>query len=499
MPNLIGEHDMIEGQKGKSFERKPLVAHLDGCAGKTLGELDVSGVFKKAEGKPKVTGIAGDVIEQSILGLKQDSKQAPDIVVDDVKYEVKTTGVRKPKRGNYLWEAKEPMTITAVSPSSITEEDYWDSAFLHKIEHLLLFYYHYDSAKIVQAAEYAKFKLLDYQFHEYEQFTAEEREMLESDWLCVRNFIHYLQKRYGDKCKEEYPRISHDLRERLFLLDTAPKWPNPPRFRFKRTFVSNIVHRHFAGKKLEKLPGHILNFRELDDRCHAITEKYKGTTVGELCKEFGLKVSESLKSITEPIIIRMFGGEEKSMRKVEFFNKVGVWGKSFVLTKTGGRTEDAKFFTIDFNEFKADIGFEESQFRDFFSSSRILIAVFEEPSQKAPLVDNRFVGFRTIVFDDNFIDKEVRPVWNRVRELVRNGELRDVPVLDSSGHQVVNKNGMLRSAPNFPKSSEGIVFIRGTGVDSSDKRECVNGIKMYHQQVWVRGDYIADRLMQDQL
>ena len=28
--------------------------------------------------------------------------------------------------------------------------------------------------------------------------------------------------------------------------------------------------------------------------------------------------------------------------------------------------------------------------------------------------------------------------------------------------------------PNLPKSSEGIVFVRGTGVDSSDKRECVN-------------------------
>ena len=57
-------------------------------------------------------------------------------------------------------------------------------------------------------------------------------------------------------------------------------------------------------------------------------------------------------------------------------------------------------------------------------------------------------------------------------------------------------NGEISSAPNLPKSSEGIVFVRGTGVDSSDKRECVNGIKMYYQQVWLKGSYLAERVNQ---
>jgi hypothetical protein len=35
------------------------------------------------------------------------------------------------------------------------------------------------------------------------------------------------------------------------------------------------------------------------------------------------------------------------------------------------------------------------------------------------------------------------------------------------------------------------VFVRGTGVDSSDKRECVNGVRMYSQQVWLKGSYLA--------
>jgi len=154
-----------------------------------------------------------------------------------------------------------------------------------------------------------------------------------------------------------------------------------------------------------------------------------------------------------------------------------------------------QFFTIDFDEFFDDsIEFEDSQFYDFFSSNRILIAVFEEPSPQAPLIANKFMGFQTIVFREDFIESEVKNLWLRIRDLVLNKKLKDEPVLDSSGNQIINKNGLPRSAPNFPKSSEGNLFVRGTGRDSSDKRECVNGISMYYQQVWIRGDYIAKLL-----
>lgn len=493
---------MIEGQNGNQFVRSYLQVHLDRCDGKTLGELDVAHAFDKAIGKRKVTGIAGDVVEKSVLSLRSNPKQEPDIVVDGVKYEVKTTGVRKPRKSGDGWEAKEPMSITAVSPETITGEDYSISAFWHKVEHLLLFYYHYDSKKVVSAAEYAAFPLLGHQFHEYEDFTIEEREMLENDWLRVRNFIHYLQENYSSY-EDEYPRISHDLRKTLFLLDTAPKWPNRPRFRFKRTFVSSIVQRFFAKQKLvrklklESLPGKIVDYKDLDEKCFQIQKQYGGKTVGDLCDTFSIDVPKQLKSIAEPVIVRMFGGSSKSMRKVELFRKLGVWGKSFVITQDGGRTEDAKFFTIDFDEFFDDrIEFEDSQFYEFFSSTRILLAVFKEPSPEAPLIDNQFVRFETLVFDDSFIYKNVRPVWNRIRELIRTNQLVDVPVIDKTGKQRRNKNGELSSAPNFPKSSEGVVFVRGTGTDSKDKRECVNGVRMYYQQVWLKGSYIAELIQE---
>lgn len=39
---------------------------------KTLGEVDTNRVFDRTKANPKITGIAGDVIEQSVLFIIQD-------------------------------------------------------------------------------------------------------------------------------------------------------------------------------------------------------------------------------------------------------------------------------------------------------------------------------------------------------------------------------------------------------------------------------------------
>ena len=46
---------------------------------KTLGEVDKSHQFARTEKSEKITGIAGDVIEQSVFGYERDSKQECDI------------------------------------------------------------------------------------------------------------------------------------------------------------------------------------------------------------------------------------------------------------------------------------------------------------------------------------------------------------------------------------------------------------------------------------
>ena len=81
----------------RKYTKAFVYALLEGVKGKTLGEVDKSHQFDRTQKSEKITGIAGDVIEQSVFGYKRDSKQECDIEIDGVLTELKTTGVRVPK------------------------------------------------------------------------------------------------------------------------------------------------------------------------------------------------------------------------------------------------------------------------------------------------------------------------------------------------------------------------------------------------------------------
>ena len=72
---------------------------------------------------PKITGIAGDVIEQSVFGYDANSDSSPDLNIDGILTELKTTGIRISKKNPKEYEAKEPMSITGVSPNVIIDEE----------------------------------------------------------------------------------------------------------------------------------------------------------------------------------------------------------------------------------------------------------------------------------------------------------------------------------------------------------------------------------------
>lgn len=169
-----------EYSQDEIFTYDKLKKILDETIGKTLGEVDKNHVFDRTKDNPKITGIAGDVIEQSVLGYSANSDNHPDILVDGKKVEVKTTGIRfSKKKGNTeLYEAKEPMSITAVSPKQIVKEEFYSSHFWHKLIHLLIIYYLYDSNERVEAKEYANFVLKGYEFH---KFNDEDIQILKND------------------------------------------------------------------------------------------------------------------------------------------------------------------------------------------------------------------------------------------------------------------------------------------------------------------------------
>lgn len=257
--------------------------------------------------------------------------------------------------------------------------------------------------------------------------------------------------------------------------------------------VTNIVQNHF-GDSLEQLPGNYTSYKEIDSKCNSLTVKYKGKTVNELVNELNIDATIS-NSISEQIVVRMFGGKSKKISKIELFNKIGFICKTITLTKKGGRTEDMKLFTIDFEEWTdKDTAFEDSVIYDYFANNQFLCTIFEEPSGKAGLADNRFIGFKRLAFSDEFIQNVVRKIWVEIRDLITENKLREKVVCNKKNKPIINKNGTIKRSINFPKAKDNIVFVKGTGQDSNDKSIQINGINMYRQNIWLKGSYVVEVL-----
>ena len=182
----------------RKFTKEQVYTLLEGAKGKTLGEVDKSHQFARTLESKKITGIAGDVIEQSVFGYKKDSKQECDIEIDGVLTEVKTTGVRVPKRDqknangktgeayNVYLGAKEGISITHVTFEPPIQTDFDTSHFWEKTERLLIIFYEYKSYEVVPASGYAKFPIVDYC---YNSFSQEEKDKLQNDWEIVSSHL----------------------------------------------------------------------------------------------------------------------------------------------------------------------------------------------------------------------------------------------------------------------------------------------------------------------
>ena len=488
-----------EYEKERIFTHSEVVDLLNKYMNKTLGQADTNNIVFNESTKAN-RGVAGAVVEQSIFKLKKDSDNRPDILVDKIPTEIKTTGIKIAKRGNFKdnFIAKERITIDHISPNNIVKESFYDSLFWNKTEHLLFIYYCYNSDKVVDIKDYANFTFEGYEFH---QFSYDDICILKNDWETVRNYIEKIQEKF-DNPESQYPSISGKLRPSLMYLEIAPRiQKGQGRFALKKTYANEIIYEYFKNRKdlknkndeYIKLPDKYFTFNDIDKKLDELTKFYKGKTVLELIKALNINVKniEKLnKSISEQIVIKMFGANSNKINKIELFNKIGLIAKTICLTYTGKRTEDVKLFDIDFNEVSDEkIDFYDSNFYSYFTNN-FLFVIFKEKDSKHKFKDNVFLGFKRISFRDNFIDKYVKETWEEIRRLILNKQLLENDIF-CKGELKINKNGVKSVSINFPKASNYVVFVRGSGQNSSFKHFEINGISMYKQYIWVKGKYIV--------
>ena len=517
----------------RKFTLQYVVKLLDEIKGKKLGDIDKSNQFARTIKSNKITGIAGDVIEQSVFGYRKDSKQECDIEIDGVLTELKTTGVRIYKidrekvKGlprdeyNTHLHAKEGISITALTFEPYIQTNFEKSHFWEKAKSLLIVLYEYSSYNVVPASEYANFPIVDYLFN---SFSKDEKMKLQKDWELVRDYLLKIYEEQPSQ-RERFKQLigfTHILRPQLLLIEIVPAFKlksngsyQKPRYRLKQTFIDYIIQGHFNKTRTTdnvslKLP--FSSYEELDNLCRNISMKYKGKNLTTLIKT--LNITHYSKDITAQCVIKMFNADCRRLNQISDFNKTGIIIKTITITPQGCRTEDMKLRHIDFEEWAdRDIDFTESDIYKYFCEHSFLIPVFCEHGDMTPQKKNEtkeeykkrvlreqgkttFEGFKRFSFDNTFIDNEVRRTWEDSRKLIYHNLLQWEYIYDADEKKRMNKNGAYLGAPNFPKSSNYTVFFRGGAAISDDKSriECVNGIRMLPQYYWLKGSYIANKI-----
>lgn len=450
----------------RKFTKAQIYDILENAKGKTLGEVDKSRQFDRTKESEKITGIAGDVIEQSVFGYERDSDQECDIEIDGVLTELKTTGVRIPKgdlksvKGktgdayNVHLAAKEGISITGVTFEPTIQTDFNTSHFWEKSEHLLIVFYEYKSYEVVPASGYSKFPIVDYC---YNSFSDEEKAKLQNDWELVRDHLQKVYEEYPDTAlrNEQLVGFTHVLRPNLLLIELVPGFKRKatgsyqkPRYRLKKTFVDYIVRGHFDKSRTQNeivLKDSFSSFAQLDARCHALSLQYKGKTIAELKEMLG--ITTSTKDMAAICVIRMFGTDCKKLNQISDFAKVGIIAKTITITPQGGRTEDMKLKHIDFEEWAdRDADFEDSDVYDYFCEHSFLCPIFCEHDSKDQS-KTTFEGFKRFAFDDEFIENEVRRTWEDSRRLIHNNELEWEYEYDKQGNKRINSSGACSGAP----------------------------------------------------
>lgn len=499
----------------RKFTRSQVDELLKKAVGRTLGEVDKEGSnqFERTSENKKITGIAGDVIEQSVFRYSRDSLQECDIEVDDKPIEIKTTGVRVPKKHlklikgkkwreySPLFGAKEGISITAVTLEPDIQRDFHTSHFWKKAESLLLIFYEYKAYGTVDASDYRDFVIVGFDFHE---FSDRDKLRLRNDWELVRNYLNPFYINFPpEERREKLEGFTSILRPQLLLLELVPAYKRKPsgsfqnpRYRLKKTFVDEIVRYNFNKTTKEDKIDAFSSFAELDARCHDITEKFAGKTLSQLKEILLIDTDVNTKNFTSLCIIRMFGGKSARLNDISDFRKAGIIAKTITLTPEGNRTEDMKMTRVDFSEWAdRDVDFEQSEIFNYFCEHSLLCPIFYEYEENN-YTQTKFMGFKRFFFDDEFINKEVRKTWIDSRRLIHSNELKWEYKYDSQGNPMLNNSGTYAGSPNFPKSKDYIIFFRGGSMDSSIKgrTEIVNGIQMLPQFIWLKGTYIAQRL-----
>lgn len=419
----------------------------------------------KHEDKKRKGGL-GEIIEERYFHYPANNDARPDF--DKAGVELKVTPYKQNKNGSF--SAKERLILTMTDYFKVVNEEFEDSHMWQKARLILLVYYLYQ--KEIE-------NRLDYKIGYVNLFTPPEEDIK----IIKQDFEVIKQKIKDGK--------AHELSEEDTLyLGAAPKaatsknrrkqpysdeLAKPRAFSFKTSYMTYILNHYIIpGKNTYESIIKEKTEESFEDYVIHKIEQYRDNTVHELCDKFQIPYKDKKpKNLEAMLTYRMLGIKGNH---AEEFEKANIVIKTIRINKNNRIKENMSFPIFKFKELIEE-EWDDSTFGNYLRETKFLFVVYKYDDND----ELRLKGcqFWNIPYDD--LEKEVKVVWEKTKQLIKNGLKIEV------------KNG--KNCSNLPKISENrVCHVRPHGRNAQDTYELPDGRRLTKQCFWLNNSYILSQL-----
>lgn len=454
-------------KKGRLYNRQEIQLISKSAIGKSINDIMNEEVITIGENNVSNKGSLGQLVEQFLFGMENNSESEPDFMPAGI--ELKVTPYKKIKGGKL--SAKERLVLNIINYMDEYKNDFENSHFWFKNKAIQLLWYLWEPNKDTKDLKITHEKLLELSENG-------DLNQIKEDWEYIIKKIkegkaHEISEAdtmYLGACSKGANASS--VREQPFSDISAMQRA----FCFKNSYMTQLVRKYIGDySDVEKiLKGTTDTFNEFVNN---IISKYKGKSQKELMKEFD--IDSSAKNINNMIVSRMFNVKSK-LAETEEFQKANIVPRTIRIEENGRIKESLSFPAFKFTDI-IEQDWESCDLREKLETTKYMFFVFKKEKD-----DYIFKGIKLWNMPEMDIETSVMEMWKKTYNTIKSG---NIVRYIKDGKRKTNFVGMGKNE---------VCHVRPHGRDSKDTFKLPVADKLtkateYTKQCfWINNSYIKE-------
>lgn len=411
----------------------------------------------------------GRIFENDVYKYDSNSLSAPDFL--DAGIELKITPYKRNKDNSL--SAKERLVLNIIDYMEEYKHTFFDSHFWYKNSKIQIIWYLYEKGIDKRDLKVTHEKLFT--------FPEEDLKIVINDWNAIIKKIkdgkaHEISEAdtmYLGACTKGAN--SKALREQPF----SPIKAMQRAFCLKNSYMTQLVRKYIGNyENVEKIIGNRdITFNQFIEN---VINKYKGKSQKQLMEEFN--IDSSAKNLNAMLISKMFG-VKGNLSETDEFLKANIIPRTIRVEENGRIKESMPFPSFKYTDIIKE-KWETSTLREELESTKYMFFVFK-------MVNDGYVfkGIKLWNINETTLNNEVKTVWNRTVEVIRNGNI--IKAIDNNGNRITNFPGM---------SENKVCHVRPHARDSFDTFtlpviDKLTGLNKYTKHCfWLNNKYLEEIL-----